>query len=89
MARQTIQLNEAKLRNLIAECVKNAIMEGGGYDMSTPEGRAGAQKWMHQVMSQSDPSEEAARNYAQENGFGDDENIISAFMAGVEYGRNY
>lgn len=63
--------------------------EEGGYDMSTPEGRAGAEKWMRYIMSQSDPSEEAAKQWAYENGFDGDENIISAFKAGVEYGRQY
>lgn len=88
MAKKTIQLNEAKLRNLIAECVKNAIMEGGGYDMSTPEGRDGARKWMGYVASQEDPIEAAAHNWAYENGLDGDENVIRAFVAGVEYGRN-
>ena len=58
-----------------------------GYDLSTPEGRAASEKWMHYIMSQEDPSETAAKEWAYKNGFWDDENIISAFMAGVNYGR--
>lgn len=88
MAKKTIKLNENELRSLIAECVKKAINEEGGYDMSTPEGRRGAENWMKYIMSQEDPSEEAAKQWAYENGFDGDENIISAFKAGVEYGRN-
>ena len=64
------------------------LNEGGGYDMSTPEGRRGAEDWMHYVISQGDPAENAAREWAQENGLDGDENIIRAFTAGVEYGRN-
>jgi len=40
--KKTIKINESDLRRMIAESVKGAIMEmneGGGYDMSTPEGR--------------------------------------------------
>lgn len=95
MAKKTIQLNETKLRNLIVECVKNAIMEGGGYDTSTPEGRRGAENWMRYIMSQSDPSEEAAKQWASDNAptypdiSWDDcyEHMVRAFMAGVEWGR--
>jgi len=43
---------------------------------------------MHYVISQGDPAENAAREWAQENGLDGDENIIRAFTAGVEYGRN-
>lgn len=64
------------------------LNEGGGYDMSTPEGRRGAEDWMHYVISQGDPAENAAREWAQENGLDGDENIIRTFTAGVEYGRN-
>ena len=64
------------------------LNEEGGYDMSTPEGRRGAENWMKYIMSQEDPSEEAAKQWAYENGLDGDENIISAFKAGVEYGRN-
>jgi len=68
---------------------QNDIDESLGYDMNTPEGRAGANDWMHYIMSHEDSTEAAANEWAQENGFGGDENIISAFKAGVEYGRNY
>lgn len=69
--------------------LKNRVLnEEGGYDMSTPEGRQGAEKWMRYIMSQEDPAENAAREWAQENGLDGDENIIRAFIAGVEYGRN-
>lgn len=86
--KNTIKINENELRNLVTECVKKVISEGNGYDMSTPEGRAGAENWMRYIMSQSDPAEEAAKEWASENGLDGDENIISAFKAGVEYGRN-
>lgn len=70
--------------------LKNRTLnEEGGYDMSTPEGRQGAENWMHYIMSQEDPAESAAREWAQENGLDGDENIIRAFAAGVEYGRQY
>lgn len=88
MVKKTIKLNENELRNLVTECVKKAISEGNGYDMSTPEGRRGAENWMRYIISQGDPTEEAAKEWASENGLDGDENIISAFMAGVEYGRN-
>ena len=64
------------------------LNEGGGYDMSTPEGRRGAEDWMCHIISQGDPAENAAMEWAQENGLDGDENIIRAFTAGVEYGRN-
>lgn len=88
--KNTIKINESDLRRMIAESVKGVIMEmneGGGYDMSTPEGRQGAENWMRYIMSQEDPAESAAREWAQENGLDGDENIIRAFTAGVEYGR--
>ena len=66
MAKKTIKLNENELRSLIAECVKKAINEECGYDMSTPEGRRGAENWMRYIMSQSDPTEEAAKEWASE-----------------------
>lgn len=70
--------------------LKNRTLnEEGGYDMSTPEGRQGAENWMRYIMSQEDPAESAAREWAQENGLDGDKNIIRAFTAGVEYGRNY
>lgn len=90
--KKTFKINESDLRRMIAESVKGVIMEmneGGGYDMSTPAGRQGAENWMRYIMSQEDPAESAAREWAQENGLDGDENIIRAFTAGVEYGRNY
>lgn len=89
--KKTIKINESDLRRMIAESVKGVIMEmneGGGYDMSTPEGREGARKWMGYVASQEDPVETAAHNWAYENGLDGDENVIRAFVAGVEYGWN-
>ena len=90
--KQTIKINESDLRRMIAESIKGVIMEmneGGGYDMSTPEGRAGADQWMHYVMDQEDRRPAiAAQNWAYENGLDGDENIIKAFIAGVEYGRD-
>ena len=69
--------------------LKNRTLnEEGGYDMSTPEGREGARKWMGYVVSQEDPVETAAHNWAYENGLDGDENVIRAFVAGVEYGWN-
>lgn len=88
--KKTIKINESDLRRMIAESVKGAIMEmneGGGYDMSTPEGRRGAEDWMRYIISQEDPIETRAKEYAYENGFDGDENIINAFISGVEYGR--
>lgn len=88
--KKTIKINESDLRRVITESVKGVIMEmneGGGYDMSTPEGRQDAENWMRYIMSQEDPAESAAREWAQENGLDGDENIIRAFTAGVEYGR--
>lgn len=86
MEKKIVKINENQLRKIIAESVQEAL--GGGYDMSTPEGRQGAENWMHYIMSQEDPAESAAREWAQENGLDGDENIIRAFTAGVEYGRN-
>jgi len=85
MEKKAIKINESQLRKIIAESVQEVL--GGGYDMSTPEGRQGAENWMRYIMSQEDPAESAAREWAQENGLDGDENIIRAFTAGVEYGR--
>ena len=84
MGKKVIKINESQLRKMITEGIEEAL----GYDMSTPEGRQGAENWMHYIMSQEDPAESAAREWAQENGLDGDENIIRAFTAGVEYGRN-
>ena len=86
MGKRVVKINENQLRKIIAESVQEAL--GGGYDISTPEGRQGAEKWMRYMISQEDPAENAAREWAQENGLDGDENIIRAFTAGVEYGRN-
>ena len=86
MKKNVVKINESQLRKMISESVQEAL--GGGYDMSTPEGRRGAEDWMRYIMSQEDPAESAAREWAQENGLDGDENIIRAFTAGVEYGRN-
>lgn len=87
MKKQIVKINESQLRHIIAESVQEAL--GGGYDMSTPEGRRGAEDWMRYVMDQEDRRPAiAAQNWAEENGFGGDENIIKAFVAGVEYGRD-
>ena len=72
------------------------LNEGGGYDMSTPEGRAGAEDWMHQIISQEDPVSNAADQWVSDNApeypdiSWDDcyERMKEAFIAGVEYGRN-
>lgn len=82
--KNTVKINESQLRKMIAESIEEAL----GYDMSTPEGREGARKWMGYVASQEDPVETAAHNWAYENGLDGDENVIRAFVAGVEYGWN-
>ena len=65
------------------------LNESGGYDMNTPEGRRGAEDWMNYIMGQEDRRPAiAAKNWAEEHGLGWDENVIEAFIAGVEYGRN-
>ena len=90
MKKNVVKINESDLRRVIAESVKGVIMEmneGGGYDMSTPEGREAADKWMHYIAAQEDPTETAAKEWAYENGFDGDENVIKAFIAGAEYGR--
>jgi hypothetical protein len=65
------------------------LNESGGYDMSTPEGRRGAEDWMNYIMDQEDRRPAiAAKNWAEEHGLGWDENVIEAFIAGVDYARN-
>ena len=65
------------------------LNEVGGYDMNTPEGRRGVEDWMNYIMDQEDRRPAiAAQNWAEENGLDGDENIIKAFIAGVEYGRD-
>lgn len=84
MKKNVVKINESQLRKMITEGIEEAL----GYDMSTPEGRRGAEDWMRYIISQGDPAEDAAREWAQENGLDGDENIIRAFTAGVEYARN-
>lgn len=85
MRKQIVKLNESQLRRMITEGIEEAL----GYDMNTPEGRRGAEDWMRYVMDQEDRRPAiAAQNWAEENGLGGDENIIKAFIAGVEYGRD-
>ena len=71
--------------------------EGGGYDMSTPEGREGSRKWMNSMMSQEDPTGGYADQWVSNNApdYPDIswdacyEYMKRAFIAGVEYGRQY
>ena len=97
--KKTFKINESDLHKMIAKSVKGVIMEmneGGGYDMSTPEGRAGAENWMRQVISREDPVSNAADQWVSDNAPDypdidwDDcyERMKKAFIAGVEYGRN-
>lgn len=76
--------------------LKNRTLnEEGGYDMSTPEGREGAHKWMNSMMSQEDPTGGYADQWVSNNApdypdiSWDDcyERMKKAFIAGVEYGR--
>ena len=86
----TLKHNKGKKRGSAENAIgMDRLTEGGGYDMSTPEGRRGAENWMRQVISQSNTPENAAQEWAEEHGLYGDENIISAFIAGVEYGRQY
>lgn len=85
MKKNVVKINESQLRKMITEGIEEAL----GYDMSTPEGRRGAEDWMRYVMDQEDRRPAiAAQNWAEENGLDGDENIIKAFIAGVEYGRD-
>ena len=71
------------------------LNEGGGYDMSTPEGREGARNWMNSMMSQEDPTGGYADQWVSNNApdypdiSWDDcyEHMKKAFIAGVEYGK--
>lgn len=84
----TLKHNKGKKHGTAENAIgMDRLTEGGGYDMSTPEGRRGAENWMRQVISQSNTPENAAQEWAEEHGLYGDENIISAFVAGVEYGR--
>ena len=83
--KKTIKINESQLRRMITEGIEEVL----GYDMNTPEGRRGAEDWMNYIMDQEDRRPAiAAQNWAEENGLDGDENIIKAFIAGVEYGRD-
>ena len=98
MEKKVVKINESQLRKMITESVKGVIMEmneGGGYDMSTPEGRQGAENWMRYIMSQEDPTGGYADQWVSNNApdypdiSWDDcyEHMKKAFIAGVEYGR--
>ena len=88
---QVIRLNESQLRQIIAESIEEAL----GSDMSTPEGRQGAEYWMRYIMSQEDPTGGYADQWVSNNApdypdiSWDDcyERMKKAFIAGVEYGR--
>ena len=78
--------------------LKNRTLnEEGGYDMGTPEGREGARKWMNSMMPQEDPTGGYADQWVSNNApdypdiSWDDcyEHMKRAFIAGVEYGRQY
>lgn len=85
MEKKVVKINESQLRKMIVESIEEAL----GYDLSAPEGRAACEKWMHYIMDQEDRRPAiAAKNWAEEHGLGWDENVIEAFIAGVEYGRN-
>ena len=84
MEKKVVKINENQLSKMIAESIEEAL----GYDMSTPEGRRGAEDWMNYIMDQEDRRPAiAAKNWSEEHGLGWDENVIEAFIAGVEYGR--
>ena len=93
MEKKIVKINENQLRKIIAESVQEAL--GGGYDMSTPEGRHGAENWMRYIMSQEDPTGGYADQWVSNNApdypdiSWDDcyEHMKRAFIAGVEYGR--
>ena len=93
MEKKIVKINENQLRKIIAESVQEAF--GGGYDMSTPEGRQGAENWMRYIMSQEDPTGGYADQWVSNNApdypdiSWDDcyEHMKRAFIAGVEYGR--
>ena len=93
----TLKHQKGKKHGTAANAIgMDRMNEGGGYDMSTPEGRAGAENWMRQIMSQSDPAEAAAEEWVSNNApdyqdIGWDaccEFMKKAFIAGAEYGRN-
>jgi hypothetical protein len=85
MEKKVVKINESQLRRMITEGIEEVL----GYDMNTPEGRRGAEDWMNYIMDQEDRRPAiAAQNWAEENGLAGDENIIKAFIAGVEYGRD-
>lgn len=83
MEKKVVRINESQLRQIIAESVEQVL----GYDMSTAEGREGAREWMNSMMFQEDSVETRAKEYAYENGLDGDENVIIAFVARAEYGR--
>jgi hypothetical protein len=91
MGKKVVRINENDLRRMITEGIEEAL----GYDMSTPEGREGARKWMNSMMSQEDPTGGYADQWVSNNApdypdiSWDDcyEHMKKAFIAGVEYGK--
>ena len=69
---RVIRLSDRELRDIVSESVSRIVE---------------AMSWEEYVMSQEDPRETAAKEWAQENGIEADENIIRAFVAGVDLGR--
>ena len=89
----TMKHNKGKKRGSAENAIgMDRLTESGGYDMSTPEGRAGAEKWMKQIINYGDPFENAAEQWVSDNApdYPDDcrEHMKKAFIAGAEYGRN-
>lgn len=93
----TLQHQKGKKHGTAANAIgMDRMNEEGGYDMSTPEGREGARKWMNSMMSQEDPTGGYADQWVSNNApdYPDIswdacyEYMKRAFIAGVEYGRN-
>lgn len=94
----TMKHNNGRKRGSAENAIgMDRLTEEGGYDMSTPEGREGARKWMNSMMSQEDPTGGYADQWVSNNApdypdiSWDDcyEHMKRAFIAGVEYGRQY
>ena len=92
----TMKHNKGKKRGSAENAIgMDRLTESGGYDMSTPEGRQGAENWMRYIMSQEDPTGGYADQWVSNNApdypdiSRDDcyEYMKRAFIAGVEYGR--
>ena len=93
----TLKHQKGKKHGTAANAIgMDRMNEEGGYDMSTPEGREGARKWMNSMMSQEDPTGGYADQWVSNNApdYPDIswdacyEYMKRAFIAGVEYGRN-